>query len=72
MRVKRYFLELNNYQLKDFLIPNSYKIYLDTKKDFNINKFFYKQVGREHYWRDRLIWSDSEWANYVSNKNFET
>ncbi len=42
------------------------------QKDSNINKFFYKNIGLEHYWRDRLLWSDKEWFRYVSNKNLET
>ena len=25
--------------------------------DFQINKFFYKNVGKKHRWTDRLIWS---------------
>ena len=47
-------------------------IELDKKKDFNINKFFYKEIGKDHYWRDRLIWSDKEWSKYISNKNLDT
>ena len=42
------------------------------KKNFEINKFFYRQVGKDHYWRDRLIWTDKQWLNYTSNKNLDT
>ena len=40
--------------------------------DFQINKFFYKNVGKKYRWIDRLIWSESDWMNYVSDKKVET
>ena len=42
-------------------LPKNYQIILDDKKDFELNKFFYKQIGIDHYWRDRLLWTDKEW-----------
>ena len=72
-RVRRYFLEIKNFDKSiDLNLPEDYKIVLDDKKDFQLNKFFYKQIGIDHYWRDRLLWSDREWLNYVKNKNLET
>ena len=47
----------DNYSLNP-VIPN----------DFQLNKFFYKQIGIDHYWRDRLLWSDKEWLKYVQIK----
>ena len=41
---------------------------MDEKKDFQLNKYFYKQIGADHYWRDRLTWSEKEWFKYVQNK----
>ena len=74
LKVKRYFLELklNEFKINSVNFPQNISIYLNEKKKFKINKFFYKQVGADHYWRDRLIWTDKEWLNYVSNDNFET
>ena len=40
--------------------------------DFQLNKFFYKQIGKKHQWVDRLIWQDKNWIEYVSNKNLKT
>ena len=40
--------------------------------DFQINKFFYKQVGKDHRWIDRLIWDDQKWISYVNNANVKT
>ena len=72
-RVKRYFLEIKNFSNPvELNIPENYKIILDNKKNFELNKFFYKQIGVDHYWRDRLIWSDKEWLKYAENKNLET
>ena len=72
-RVKRYFLEIKNFSNPvELNIPENYQIILDDKKNFELNKFFYKQIGVDHYWRDRLIWSDKEWLKYTENKNLET
>ena len=40
--------------------------------DFQINKFFYKNVGRNHKWVDRLTWSETDWIKYSSNPKVET
>ena len=40
--------------------------------DFQINKFFYKQIGSDHRWIDRLVWDDQKWVSYVSNPNVKT
>jgi GNAT superfamily N-acetyltransferase len=40
--------------------------------DFQINKFFYKNIGKKHRWKDRLIWSDNDWVKYVTNSKVET
>ena len=72
-RVQRYFLELKDFSNTiDLNLPANYQILLDDKNDFQLNKFFYKQIGLDHYWRDRLLWSDKEWIKYVTNKNLET
>jgi len=72
-RVQRYFLEIKDFtKSTDLNLPENHKIILDDKKDFQLNKFFYKQIGIDHYWRDRLLWSDKEWQQYVTNINLET
>ena len=40
--------------------------------DFQINKFFYKNIGKKHKWIDRLIWSENDWIKYVSSPYTET
>jgi GNAT superfamily N-acetyltransferase len=73
-KIRRFFLELkkNTKKIKTLTFPKNLKILPEVKKDININKFFYRQVGKEHFWRDRLLWSDKEWNKYVSNNNLET
>ena len=72
-KVKRYFLEIKNFSNPiELNLPENYKIILNYKKDFQLNKFFYKQIGIDHYWRDRLLWSDKEWFMYLQNENLET
>ena len=41
-------------------------------KDFQLNKFFYKNVGKKHKWTDRLIWSERDWIKYSSDPKVET
>ena len=40
--------------------------------NFQLNKFFYKNIGKKHKWIDRLVWTESKWIEYVSNKNVKT
>ncbi len=74
VNVDRKYLEINSIkELNHSSKPNdNCKIFLLDPPDFQLNKFFYKQIGIDHYWRDRLLWSDKEWFKYVSNKNLET
>ena len=73
-KVKRFFLEIkeNKNFYKQLTFPEKAKISLETKKDINVNKFFYRQVGKDHFWRDRLLWSDKQWKKYIDNKNLVT
>jgi len=50
----------------------NFSINLEKISDFQINKFFYKNVGRKHRWTDRLIWSEVDWIKYLSNPKVET
>ncbi len=51
---------------------NNYSLNLIELRDFQINKFFYKKIGKKCYWVDRLAWTDQNWIEYVSNKNLIT
>ena len=73
-KVQRFFLELkkSNKTNQQVILPTNVKIYSESKKNININKFFYRQIGKDHFWRDRLLWSDNEWRKYINNKNMQT
>ena len=73
IHVERNFLEIKDLRnLKENInIENNFLI-KKIKPDFQLNKFFYKQVGKKHRWIDRLIWSDEKWMTYISNRNLET
>ena len=53
-------------------LSKNYSIKLLDPTNFQLNKFFYKNIGKSHQWVDRLIWTDQDWINYVSNKNVKT
>jgi len=72
--VKRNYLELHSLQdLKESKNPSEdFSINLINPNDFQLNKFFYKNIGKKHKWIDRLIWTEEQWIKYVSNKNVKT
>ena len=48
--------------------PNTkYIVEKVSTNDFQLNRFFYKQIGQNHKWNDRLVWDNKKWMNYVSN-----
>jgi len=49
-----------------------YSINFLDPPNFQLNKFFYKNIGKDHYWVDRLVWSEKEWIDYVSNEKVST
>ena len=50
----------------------NYSVDLVNPRDFQLNKFFYKNIGKNHHWVDRLVWTEKQWINYVSDKNVKT
>ena len=72
--VKRNYLEITSLnELKEGNKPTEdYSFSLINPVDFQLNKFFYKNIGKKHKWIDRLAWSDEKWINYVSSKNVNT
>ena len=72
--VKRNYLEINTLkELKEVKkISENYSLNLLNPSNFQLNKFFYKNVGKKHQWVDRLIWTDVQWIDYVSSENVKT
>ena len=72
--VKRNYLEINSLQdLKESKLPSEdYSLELLDPINFQLNKFFYKNIGKKHRWVDRLVWMESKWIDYVSDKKVKT
>ena len=73
-KVQRNYLEINSIQdLNKVVEPaGDYSLNLLEPINFQLNKFFYKNIGKKHKWTDRLIWTETQWIDYVSNKNVKT
>ena len=72
--VKRNYLEINSLEnLNQGTKPSDdYSLNLLDPINFQLNKFFYKNIGNKHKWMDRLIWTEEQWIDYVSSKNVKT
>ena len=72
--IKRSYLEIKSLQdLKKVSKPSEdYSINLLDPINFQLNKFFYKNIGKNHKWVDRLAWIDNQWIDYVSDKKVKT
>ena len=72
--VIRNYLEIKS--LKDLLEVSKptkkCQVLLVDPADFQLNKFFYKQIGRKHNWVNRLVWEDKKWIDYINNSNIQT
>ena len=73
-KVKRSYLEISSIRdLKEGQKPSEdYSLSLLDPINFQLNKFFYKNIGKKHMWIDRLVWTESKWIEYVSNNNIKT
>ena len=72
--VKRNYLEINS--IKDLKetkkLFDDFFIVLINPVNFQLNRFFYKNIGKKHRWVDRLIWSEQQWIDYVSSSKVKT
>ena len=73
-KIFRKYLDINSLSnLKEVKKPAvTCSVDLLNPKDFQLNKFFYKNIGKKHNWVDRLIWTDLNWIDYVSNEKIST
>ena len=72
--VKRNYLEINSLEdLNEGNKPSEdYSLSLIEPINFQLNKFFYKSIGKKHQWVDRLTLSEEKWINYVSSEKVKT
>ena len=73
-KVQRNYLEINSIQdLIEATKPDeNYSLSLLEPTNFQLNKFFYKNIGKKHKWVDRLVWTEAQWIDYVSSKKVST
>ena len=73
-KIERNYLEIKSLKdlndSKTFIYEHS--LTLVDPADFQLNKFFYKNIGKNHRWVDRLVWSDKQWIEYTSDKKVKT
>jgi ribosomal protein S18 acetylase RimI-like enzyme len=73
-KIFRKYLEIDSKKdFKEVKKPSkNISVVLSNRNDFQLNKFFYKSIGKNCEWTDRLIWSDLNWIDYVSDKKLFT
>ena len=73
-KIFRNYLEIKSQKdFKEVKIPSqNSSVELVKAKDFQLNKFFYKNIGKNCQWVDRLIWTDLNWIEYISSENLFT
>tara|TARA_B100000795_G_scaffold118063_1_gene87843 strand:+ start:162 stop:665 length:504 start_codon:yes stop_codon:yes gene_type:complete len=73
-KIYRSYLEIESLgELKEVKKPSqNYLVELADPKDFQLNKFFYKNIGKNCQWVDRLVWTDIKWIDYISNNQLFT
>ena len=72
--IDRNYLEI--FSLRDLIISkkpsNKFTVELIDPTNFQLNKFFYKNIGKKHRWIDRLVWTDKQWIDYTVYKKVIT
>ena len=73
-QIERNYLEIKS--LNDLVevekpLENLYLQKVDPP-DFQLNRFFYKEIGKKHRWVDRLVWSDKNWNDYLNTIGIST
>jgi ribosomal protein S18 acetylase RimI-like enzyme len=73
-KIYRNYLEIRSLgELKEVKKPaDNYSVEFADPKDFQLNKFFYKNIGKNCQWIDRLVWTDLNWIDYISNDQLFT
>jgi len=72
--IDRNYLEI--FSLGDLVVSkkpsNEFIVELIDPANFQLNKFFYKNIGKKHHWIDRLVWTDKQWIDYTIDKKIRT
>ena len=73
-KIDRNYLEI--FSLTDLVETNNpsdeFIVNLINPPNFQLNKFFYTEIGKNHHWIDRLVWTEEQWIKYTTNTNVKT
>ena len=73
-KIDRNYLEI--FSLNELIETNNpsdeFIISLIDPPNFQLNKFFYKEIGKNHHWIDRLVWTEEQWIKYTTSINVKT
>ena len=74
MKVERYYLEINSLKSLSEVVSTDKNLTIQkvTPPNIELNKFFYKNVGKNCRWIDRLSWDNLKWTSYLENENVQT
>ena len=74
IEIYRQYLEIKNLkELNEVKKPDEKcSVKILNNPDFQLNKFFYKKIGKNHRWTDRLSWTDRNWNSYLKDINVKT
>ena len=73
-KIQRNYLEITSIidLNESSVLTEGYSVQIIEPEDFQLNKFFYKNIGKNHHWIDRLIWTEKKWIEYVSDEKVKT
>ena len=73
-RINRNYLEISSIKdLNESIVGlDNYSLKFLDKPDFQLNKFFYRNVGKKHHWVDRLGWTENQWIKYTFDEKVKT
>ena len=71
--IDRFYLHLlsRSELIKSNCKEKNLEVILEKKPTIDLCKFFYKEVGKDFFWRDRLKWSDQDWLDYINSDSFK-
>ena len=73
-KIDRNYLEI--FSLNELIETNNpsdeFIVNLIDPPNFQLNKFFYKEIGKNHHWIDRLVWTEEQWIKYTTSINVKT
>ena len=74
MKVERYYLEINSLKSLSEVVSTEKNLIIQkvTPPNIELNKFFYKNVGKKYRWTDRLTWDNLKWTSYLENESVQT